>query len=166
MSNGATHREETPMQATTHHRHVELGQPGTWIAALVIAVSLALAVAGGLALTNNLPWQGDAASADTALVAGGSSAATVNDRWAHMRFEEENSWGADFVLPALPQVRAHYYPSMGEGFTGNALAPLQPALRARYYPSMGEGFTCGCLVDITSRTPLVPPYNDGPGTDY
>jgi hypothetical protein len=165
MSNGATHREETPMQATTHHRHVELGQPGTWIAALVIAVSLALAVAGGLALTNNLPWQGEAASADTALVAGDSSAAAVNDwEWKHI---EERSWGADFVIPAsvtLPQSSDVLWAI--EARQELALAKTLSPLTARDYPSMDVGFTCDCLVDITPRTPLVSPYNDGPGTIY
>lgn len=155
------------MQATRHRRHVELGQPDAWLAALVVAISLALAVAGGLALTGNLPGQGEAASTNPLVVAGGASDAAVTDWWAQMRFEEENSWGADFVFPALPRVRANYYPSMGEGFTGDALAPIQSAHRALSYPRMGQGFTDGSAMSIGRRlTPLLPPYSDGLGADY
>jgi hypothetical protein len=46
-----------------------------------------------------------------------------------------------------------------------AQAQVRSPLRAHYHPSMGQGFTCECLVDITPRlAPMVPPY--GEGTDY
>jgi hypothetical protein len=53
------------MQATAHTRQSSSGRTGPWLPGLMLAVSLALGVAGGLALTGNLPWQGDTPVTDT-----------------------------------------------------------------------------------------------------